>query len=132
MSTYYDMSISSTTWNEIYDTILTAIKEEDNTWQIVELVHLLDYWEELKEESATKNNKEFKKWLEQQKLFEKREVEDIFLYHKIKNVLDKNSVEKDVESEFHLVCDLAEMFEKEWRERDENTNNEQEDKSDCT
>ena len=124
MSTYYDISISSSMYLAIESAILSAIKEETNTWEIIELVHLHDTWEELKEEASAKDNEEYHRWLEQQKLFEKREVDDIFLFHNIKRVLEENHVEKNVEPEFHLICDLAEMFEKKWSERNENTNDE--------
>ena len=119
MSTYYNMSVSHTIYTEIYDAILTSIKNETNTWGIIDLVHLLDTWEELMEEASAKNSAELQKWAEQRKLFEKREVDDIFLFHKIKNVLKQNSVEKNIESEFYLICDLADLFEEEWKERTE-------------
>lgn len=119
MSTYYNMSVSHTIYTEIYDAILTSIKNETNTWGIIDLVHLLDTWEELMEEASAKNNAELQKWAEQRKLFEKREVDDIFLFHKIKSILKQNSVEKNIESEFYLICDLADLFEEEWKERTE-------------
>ena len=124
MSTYYDMSISGTMYVEIESAILSAIQHEENTFDIIELVHLLDAWEETKEEARAELNKELQKWYEQQKLFEKSEFDNIFLFSKIKDVLKNNNVELDLESEFHLVCDLAEMFEKEWRKRDENKHDE--------
>lgn len=120
MSTYYDINISHTVHSEIWDAIFDLIKYKDNRWEIIELVHLLDYWEELKEEASAKNNKEFQRWREEQKMLEKNEVKDIFLFHNIKSILDKNSIELDVESEFHLICDLAKIFEEEWDSRLQN------------
>lgn len=128
MSTYYDMSISHMTYTEIELAIIKALKHSDDWTDMVELVHLLDVWNEMKDEASSKNSKDIKKWMEQQKLFEEREVKNIFLYHKIKKVLEENCVNKDIESEFHLICDLADIFEKEWSKREnENQNNEQED-----
>ena len=119
MSTYYNMNISHTLHTKIYDAILTSIKNEKNTWEVIDLVHLLDTWEELMEEASDENNAELQKWAEQRKLFEKREVDDIFLFHKIKSVLEQNSIEKNIEQEFYLICDLADLFEEEWKERTE-------------
>lgn len=116
MSTYYDISISSSMHLAIESAILDTIKNETNTWEIIELVHLHDTWEELKEEASAKDNEEYHRWLEQQKLFEKREVDDIFLFHEIKKVLEENHVEKNVEPEFHLICDLADLFQKKLEE----------------
>lgn len=119
MSTYYEISISRTLHTDIYDAIYKAIQTTENVFDIIDLVHLLDYWEELKDEAAAKNDLDFQKWLKQKQMFEEsaREIEDIFLFHKIKDILNNNCVEKDVESEFYLICDLAEMFENEWNKR---------------
>ena len=119
MSTYYNMNVSHTIYTEIYDAILTSIKNETNTWGIIDLVHLLDTWEKLMEEASAKDSAELQKWAEQRKLFEKREVDDIFLFHKIKSILKQNSIEKNIESEFYLICDLADLFEEEWKKRTE-------------
>ena len=116
MSTYYDISISSSMYIAIESAILSAIKEETNIWEIIELVHLHDTWEELKEEASAKDNEEYHRWLEQQKLFEKREVDDIFMFHSIKRVVMKNCPDLDVESEFHFICDLADLFKKKLEE----------------
>ena len=118
MSTYYDMSISHYIYSEIEFCIITAIKESDGVWDTVDLVHLLDYWEELKEEASAKNSREIKRWLEQQKMFEKRNVDDVFLYHKIQHIINDN-LDLNPEDEFHLVCDLAEMFENEIKDNEQ-------------
>ena len=117
MSTYYDMSISSSVYVEIESAIISAIKESDDWMETVELVHLLDHWEELKIEASAKINQEIKQWMEQQKLFEKRETNNIFLFHKIRDTI-KDYVELDIESEFHLICDLAEVFENEIKDNE--------------
>lgn len=119
MSTYYEISISHTLHTDIYDAIYKAIQTTENTFDVIDLVHLLDYWEELRDEAAAKNDLDFQNWVKQQQMFEKnaQEIEDIFLFHKIKDILNNNCVEKDAESEFYLICDLAEMFEKEWNKR---------------
>lgn len=119
MSTYYEISISHTLYTDIYDAIYKAIQTTENTFDVIDLVHLLDYWEELKDEAAAKNDLDFRNWVKQQQMLENgaREIEDIFLFHKIKDILNNNCVEKDVESEFYLICDLAKMFEDEWNKR---------------
>lgn len=117
MSTYYDISISANVYVEIESAIISAIKQSDDWMETVELVHLLDHWEELKDEASSKNNRELQRWLEQQKLFEKREVDDIFMYHSIGSVVKENCPDLDIESEFHFICDLADLFKKKLEEK---------------
>ena len=110
MSTYYDMSISHSLFNDIEWALMLAIKNADETYEIIDFVHVLDAWYELKEEASSENSKGMKRWLEQQKLFEERKTDDIFLFHKIKSVLNEHELDLDVETEFHLVCDLSEVL----------------------
>lgn len=116
MSTYYDMSISHNLCIEIEMAIMTAIEHSSDVQETIENVHLLDVWEELQVEASNKNNAELHRWLEQQKLFEKRDVDDIFMFHSIKSVIKENELDLDLESEFYLICDLADLFKKKMEE----------------
>ena len=118
------MDVSQYMYTEIVSAIIISIKQSDDWQETVGWVHLLDHWEELKDEASAKNSKEIQRWMEQQKLLEEGETKSIFLFHKIKDVLKEHGLEWDIESQFHLVCDIAEVFEKEMEERNASKNNE--------
>ena len=116
MSIYYDISISHRIFSDIEDAILTAISHTDETFEVIDLVHLLDAWYNLQEEASAKNNEELKKWMEQQKLFEENKVDDIFLFHKIKKVV--KDLNLDVENEFYLICDISDVLKEKMEDTD--------------
>ena len=110
MSYYYNLYLSSNVCTEILDTIETAVENAEGFDEIYDLIKLYDHIEDEMDESATKQNKETQRWLEQQQLFEERKVDDIFRFYKIKAVLEDYGIEMNVEKEFHLICDLSEVL----------------------
>lgn len=112
MSTYYEILLSHNMFNSLLDAIETGVTHTDDFDEVYNLIHLYDYLEDEMEESRAKHNEQTKKYLEQQKLFIENKSDNIFEFHKIKAVLEDYDLGLDAETEFHLICNLSEVFKK--------------------
>ena len=67
MSYYIDLTISINTYNQIIETLENHLEYLNSSMEIQDLVHLIDYLEEEKQEYDNKTNKQYYDSLEQQK-----------------------------------------------------------------
>ena len=113
MSTYYDISLSYYKYNELLDVIETAVKHANGFDKVYELIHLYDYLESEMERSIAKYNTETRRYLEQQQLFNEDNIDNIFHFNKIKEILEKYDLKLDIEEEFYLICELSNIIKEE-------------------
>ena len=120
MSSYITLTISSNVFEEIIFNLEQCWKGKDNYYEIEDLVHLIDHLEEEKSEFWAKENKEFKRWQEIERMMSEEETpSDIFLFHKIRGKL-KEYMELSEQDEYHLTMELLDIIGGD----DENTDNE--------
>lgn len=110
MVNYYEIYLSDNIFNEILSAIETVVNHTDGFDEVYDLIHLYDYLEDEMIESKDRHEKSTKRYFEQQRLFTEDKPDDIFLFHKIKSVLEDYDLDLDAETEFHLICDLSEVL----------------------
>lgn len=110
MVDYYTIHLSNEILNEILSAIETTVTHTDDFDELYELISLYDYIISEMEESKDRHEEETKRYLEQQRLFTENKPDNIFQFHKIKDVLEDYELYLDAETEFHLIIDLSEVL----------------------
>ena len=111
MSCYIKVDITCSMYENIIDYLTFYTEYLNNYSEIEDIVHTIDALEELRYEYNTKQNKEWKKYLERQKLFEDDiTIEKRFLFDRIKKILNTNGIKEDVETEFHIIMEIIDAM----------------------
>lgn len=116
MSYYVTLYVSKNVYNEILDAIIDAVHTKDNYYEISDLVHLLDHLEDLYQEDAGKQNKDFLRWQKYEELFDAKESLHPEYFSKIDDILDEyadnplSTIEIDERDRFHLIHQIIDVF----------------------
>lgn len=112
MSSYVNIELSEYNFTQTIDALEAATMTQNSFTEVEDLVHLIDYFYDEYDRDKEKQNKEFRRWADQQKFLVKDEKPNPKLFLKIQAIIDKSEVEFDFnESQFHFICDLVELFE---------------------
>lgn len=113
MSSYVNIELSEYNFRQTIDALETAVMTQQGVSEVYELVHLIDLFYDEYDRDKGKQNKELKRWAEQQKLLVKNEKPNPQLFLKIQAIIDESEIEFDLnESQFYFICNLIELFEK--------------------
>ena len=113
MSSYITLTISSNVFEEIIFNLEQCWKGKDNYYEIEDLVHLIDHLEEEKSEFWAKENKEFKRWQEIERMMSEEKIpSNIFLFNKIRGKL-KEYTELSEQDVYHLTMDILDLIDDE-------------------
>lgn len=107
MSCYIEVSMTCSMYENIIDYLTFYTEYLNNYSEIEDIVHTIDALEELRHEYSTKQNKEWKEYLERQKLFEDDiTIDEKFLFDRIKKILNVYGIKENVETEFHIIMEI--------------------------
>ena len=121
MSSYVTLTLNTNTFREVMDNLQEAYKLKESYWELEDLVHLVDLLEEEEREYWAKENREWKRWVEIEKMMsEEKTPSNIFLFQKIRSLLKEYDIELFEKREYHLVMDILDLLE----DSDESTDNE--------
>ena len=111
MSSYVNIELSENNYVQVIDVLESALTHQDTPYDIIDLVHLIDYIEEEHERDKTKQNKEYQRWMKQQDLMRENNKPNPELFLKIQSILDEYELDFNfTETQFHCICDLVELF----------------------
>ena len=126
MSSYVTLTMSTQEYHDIINALMSYVTSLDNYYDIEDIIHLIDALEGMYQYDMTKQNKEFKKYQEYEKLFEERfknndgkltdaQINEYTKFGKVNQVLEdyKEGGVMDVlddEQQFFLVLDLINIM----------------------
>lgn len=118
MGSTITLEMSSTTFSDIIWYIELAMKNESNTTDIIDMVHTIDFLEEERMRSSSKDNEYFRRSMEMDKLFsgeKQMDIDKMELFLKISFVLhdyyDNEIINKiSPQDEFYFIYEIIEKI----------------------
>lgn len=115
MGNYVTLTMTTDMYREIIDDLIEYCSNLNNYWSMEDAVHLIDALEEEYNEDMGKQNKEFIKYQEYERLFAERnddfDVDEYENFKKINKIFEKY-IEDDIISildekkQFYLILDI--------------------------
>lgn len=118
MGSTITLEMTTTTFSDIIWYIELAIKSQNDTSDIIDMVHTIDFLEEERMRSSSKDNEYFIRSMEMDKLFsgeKQMDIDKMELFLKISSVLhdyyDNEIIEKiSPQDEFYFIYEIIEKI----------------------